>query len=186
MTRNPGRQTDGGGYIYPHAQTWPTLAPDVFLAPGAHVIGDVKIGAGASVWFNCVVRGDVNVIRIGANTNIQDGAIVHVSHKTHGAFIGDDVLIGHAAMIHGCTLQDRAFVGMNAIVMDAAVIESGGMLAAGALLSPGKVIKSGQLWAGRPARYVRDLTEEEVARHSAGTRHYAALAAQYLREFSQQ
>lgn len=166
--------------VYPFEGTWPDLAPDVFIAPGARVIGDVVIGAQSSVWFNCVLRGDVNVIRIGRGTNLQDGTVVHVTRKTHGTFIGDDVLIGHMCLIHGCTLEDGAFIGMGAIVMDACVVEKGAMLAAGSLLTPGKRIPAGQLWAGRPARYVRDLTPEETAHHAAASRHYAELAARYM------
>jgi len=157
----------------------PRIAEDVFIAPGAQVIGDVEIGPGSSVWFNCVLRGDVNFIRIGARTNIQDGTVVHVSRKTHGTTIGNDVLIGHMAMIHGCELQDGCFVGLGATVMDGCVIEPGAMLAAGALLTPGKRIPAGQMWAGRPAKYVRDLTPEEIERHRLGTAHYAALAQTY-------
>ncbi len=173
----------GGGGVYPHNRHWPKLAEDVFIAPGARVIGDVEIGAGSSVWFNCVVRGDVNIIRIGKGTNIQDGTIIHVTRKTHGTFIGNDVLIGHKALIHGCTLEDESFVGMGAIVMDACVIESGGMLAAGGMLTPGKRIKKAELWAGQPARYVRDLTDEEQVNNAAGVTHYADLARGYLTEY---
>lgn len=176
--------TGGGGRsgVYPFAGKWPDLAPDVFIAPGARVIGDVAIGAGSSVWFNCVLRGDVNVIRIGRGTNIQDGSVVHVTRKTHGTFIGDDVLIGHMCLIHGCTLEDGAFIGMGAIVMDACVVGENAMLAAGSLLTPGKTMPPGQMWAGRPARYVRDLTAEELARHRAATAHYAELAGRYAAE----
>jgi len=157
----------------------PRIADDVWLAPGARIVGDVEIGAGSSVWFNCVLRGDVNVIRVGAGSNIQDGTVVHVTRKTHGAFIGDNCLIGHMAMIHGCTLEDWAFVGLTATVMDACVIESDGMLAAGALLTPGKRIAGGELWAGRPARPLRRLTAEEIARNRAGVEGYRQLARAY-------
>jgi carbonic anhydrase/acetyltransferase-like protein (isoleucine patch superfamily) len=160
----------------------PQVDPAAFVAPGAQVIGDVAIGPESSIWYNCVLRGDVNRIRIGARTNIQDGSIVHVDSPKPGApeghptLIGDDVLIGHLAMVHGCVLHDRAFVGLGAIVMDGCEIEGGAMLAAGAMLTPGKRIPSGQLWAGRPAKYVRDLSEEELAGHRAGVAHYVALA----------
>jgi len=154
----------------------PTIDPSAFVAPGARVIGDVHIGEGASLWYNVVVRGDVNHIRIGARTNIQDGSVVHVSTATHPTIIGDDVLIGHLAMVHGCTLHDRAFVGLGAIVMDGCVIESDGMLAAGSMLTPGKRIPSGQLWSGRPARYMRDLTPEEIAGHRKGVAGYVETA----------
>lgn len=150
----------------------PAIDPSVFVAPGARVIGDVHIGPGSSLWYNVVVRGDVNHIRIGARTNIQDGSVVHVSTGTHPTTIGDDVLIGHLAMVHGCTLHDRAFVGFGAIVMDGCVIESDGMLAAGAMLTPGKRLPSGQLWSGRPARYMRDLTAEEITGNQKGVARY--------------
>jgi carbonic anhydrase/acetyltransferase-like protein (isoleucine patch superfamily) len=165
----------------------PLLDPSVFVAPGAQVIGDVAIGADSSIWYNCVVRGDVNFIRIGARTNLQDGTIVHVDApqpgREHGTptLIGDDVLIGHMAIIHACVLHDRAFVGMGATVMDDCVIEGDAMLAAGALLTPGKVISSGQLWAGRPAKYVRDLTADEKEAHRLAVDRYVKLARRHKR-----
>ncbi|MBV8687767.1 MAG: gamma carbonic anhydrase family protein [Alphaproteobacteria bacterium] len=163
----------------------PRLDPAAFVAPGAVLIGDVEIGAEASIWYNCVLRGDVNRIRIGARTNIQDGSVVHVDsprpgHEAgHPTLIGEEVLIGHLAMVHGCRLHDRSFVGLGAIVMDGCEIESGGMLAAGALLAPGRRIPAGQLWAGRPAKYVRDLTAGEQAANLAGVAHYVELAKRH-------
>jgi carbonic anhydrase/acetyltransferase-like protein (isoleucine patch superfamily) len=160
----------------------PLIDPTAFVASGAQLIGDVEIGAEASIWYNCVLRGDVNRIRIGARTNIQDGSIIHVdSPKADDAegrptLIGEDVLIGHLAMVHGCVLHDRAFVGLGAIVMDGCEIESDAMLAAGAMLTPGRRIPAGQLWAGRPAKYVRDLRPEELAGQREGVAHYVALA----------
>jgi carbonic anhydrase/acetyltransferase-like protein (isoleucine patch superfamily) len=154
----------------------PTIDPTAFVAPGARVIGDVHLGAGASLWYNVVVRGDVNHVRIGARTNIQDGSVVHVSTDTHPTLIGEDVLIGHMAMVHGCTLHDRAFVGFGAVVMDGCVIESDGMLAAGAMLTPGKRIPSGQLWSGRPARFMRELSPQEMAQNQKGVAAYVETA----------
>ena len=168
-----------GATILPYDGIAPAIDPDAFVAPGARVIGDVEIGRGASIWYNVVLRGDVNHIRIGARTNIQDGSVVHVSRGTFPAIIGEDVLIGHLAMVHGCTLHDRAFVGFNAIVMDGCVIESDGMLAAGAMLTPGKRIPSGQLWSGRPAKYMRDLTAEEMARNQLGVAYYVEEGAKH-------
>ncbi len=156
--------------------TTPEIADDAFIAPGAQIIGNVKIGKGASIWYNCVLRGDMHSIVVGERSNIQDGSVVHITSKTHGTIIGDDCLIGHMAIVHGCTLHDRAFVGLGSIVMDGCVIESDGMLAAGAMLTPGKRIPSGQLWAGRPAKYMRDLSPEEIAYNRAGVTHYAELA----------
>lgn len=164
--------------------TTPDIADDVFVAPGAQVIGNVRIAAGASVWYNCVLRADVQTIVVGERSNIQDGSVVHVTRNTHGTFIGNDCLIGHLAMIHGCTLDDHAFVGLGAIVMDGCVIETDGMVAAGAMLTPGKRIGRGQLWAGRPAAYLRDLKPEEVARNRAGAAGYVELAQMHRREFA--
>ncbi len=160
----------------------PRIDPAAFVAPGVQLIGDIEIGPEASIWYNCVLRGDVNRIRVGARTNIQDGTVIHVDSPKPGAedglptLIGADVLIGHLAMVHGCMLHDRAFVGLGAIVMDGCVIESDAMLAAGAMLTPGKRILSGQLWAGRPAKYLRDLTSAELAGHRQGVAHYVELA----------
>ncbi|HEY0627431.1 MAG TPA: gamma carbonic anhydrase family protein [Allosphingosinicella sp.] len=160
----------------------PQVDPSAFVAPGARLIGDIEVGPEASIWYNCVLRGDVNRIRIGARTNIQDGSVIHVDSPKPGApeghptIIGEEVLIGHLAMVHGCILNDRAFVGLGSIVMDGCEIESDAMLAAGAMLTPGKRIPSRQLWAGRPAKYVRDLTDEELEGMLAGIAHYVALA----------
>jgi carbonic anhydrase/acetyltransferase-like protein (isoleucine patch superfamily) len=151
----------------------------VFIAPGAHVIGKVSIGAGSSIWFNCVLRGDVGHINVGERTNVQDGTIVHVTGGRFDTHIGDDVLIGHGCIIHGCRLENHAFVGMGAIVLDGAVVEADAMLAAGALLTPGKVVKSGELWAGRPAKFLRSLTVAEIAGNRAGAAGYARLAQVY-------
>ena len=126
------------GTILPFQGVYPTIAGDAFVADTAAVIGNVSIGAGSGIWFNCVLRGDVHTIRIGARSNIQDGTVIHVSRGTHATTIGDHVTVGHMCLIHGCTLEDRAFVGMNATVMDGCVVEGGGMVAAGALLTPCK------------------------------------------------
>jgi carbonic anhydrase/acetyltransferase-like protein (isoleucine patch superfamily) len=167
------------GHLWPYRGIRPTLHASVFIAPGTHVIGDVHIAEGASLWFNCVARGDVNSIRIGARTNIQDGTIVHVTGGRFATSIGNDVLIGHQCVIHGCRLEDESFIGMGATVMDGCVVERRAMLGAGSLLAPGKVVKAGQLWLGRPARYVRDLTDEEIAANVQAVVHYAKLAEEY-------
>ena len=168
------------GIILSYRRVLPTIAPDVWVAPNATVIGDVHIGAGSSIWFACTVRGDVNEIRIGADTNIQDGTVIHVSKDGQGTYIGDGVTIGHSAVIHACTLGEGCFVGMQACIMDDAVVEPGAMIAAGALVTPGKRVPSGQLWTGRPAKYARDLTEAEAAYIPESARRYAALAAEYM------
>jgi carbonic anhydrase/acetyltransferase-like protein (isoleucine patch superfamily) len=168
--------------IYSFGGVTPDIAPDAFIAPGAQVIGKVSIGAGASIWYNCVVRGDVGTIQIGARTNIQDGSVVHVTGGRHNTVIGSDCLIGHLAMIHGCTIADHGFVGLGAIVMDGCVIETDAMLAAGAMLTPGKRIPSRQLWAGRPAVYLRGLTEADIASNRAGAAHYVTMSVRHKRE----
>ena len=132
----------------------PRIAPDAFVAPTAALIGDVEIGAESSVWFHCVLRGDTAPIRVGRRSNIQDGSIVHVTGADLATLIGDEVTIGHAAVVHACTLHDRAFVAIGATVLDGAVIEEGGVLAAGALLTPGKRIGRNETvarLAGAPA-----------------------------------
>ncbi|MGZ8360697.1 MAG: gamma carbonic anhydrase family protein [Allosphingosinicella sp.] len=164
----------------------PVVDPAAFVAPGAQLIGDVEIGPEASIWYNCVLRGDGNRIRVGARSNVQDGTVIHVDPPGPGrpeagfpTLIGEEVLIGHLAMVHGCTLMDRAFVGLGAIVMDGCVIEGDAMLAAGAMLTQGKRIPSGQLWAGRPARYVRDLGAGEIAGMRVGVAHYVELGRRH-------
>jgi len=162
--------------LHPFGLQHPRIDPTAFVAPGAQLIGDVELGPGASVWYNVVVRGDVMPICIGARSNIQDGSIVHVTRALAATTIGADVLVGHGAIVHGCTLMDRSFVGLGAIVMDGCVIEPEGMLGAGALLSPGKRIGPRELWLGRPAKFVRLLSDEEVARNAAGAAGYVELA----------
>lgn len=171
------------GPLYPFRGVSPAVHPTAWIAPTAAVIGDVAIGEASSIWFHCVLRGDVNRIRIGARSNIQDGTIVHVNRATHPCLIGDDVTVGHAAIVHACTLRDRAFVGMGAIVLDGAVIEEGAMLAAGSVLTPGTVIPAGELWAGAPARFLRRLDRPQDAFFADTAAHYAGLAAEYRSEW---
>ena len=180
------------GHILPYRGLWPKIHPDAYIAETAAVIGDVEIGPGSSIWFGCVLRGDVNKIRIGAGTNLQDGTIVHGNHDRAGDYretgggmptiIGDNVVVGHQAMLHACTLQDGAFVGMAAVVMDQAVVEPGAMVAAGALLTPRKTVPSGQLWGGRPARFMRALTAAEAADIAYQAGHYRKLAQNHRAE----
>jgi carbonic anhydrase/acetyltransferase-like protein (isoleucine patch superfamily) len=170
------------GLILPFGGKVPVVAPDAFIAPNATLIGDTEIGAGSSIWFGCVLRGDGNFIRVGARVNIQDGTVVHVSIKGWGTTIGDDVSIGHMALIHACVLEPESFVGMAAVVMDGAVVETRAMVAAGALVTPGKRVKRGELWAGRPARLLRTLTDEDYAMMSGTGAGYTMLAAAYRAE----
>ncbi len=168
---------EGATILTLHGKT-PRIHESAFIAPGCHIIGDVEIGPDASIWYNCVVRGDVNRIVIGARTNVQDGSVIHCDSPSaanpegHPTIIGDDVLIGHMAMIHGCVLEHRAFVGLGAIVMDGCRIGSDAMLGAGAQLTPGKQMPAGQLWVGRPAKFVRDLPEGAKAEMQKGVSHY--------------
>jgi carbonic anhydrase/acetyltransferase-like protein (isoleucine patch superfamily) len=156
----------------------PRIHSSAFIAPGCRIIGNVEIGPDSSIWYNCVLRADVHRIVIGARSNIQDGTVVHCDspkpRRPDGfpTIIGDDVLIGHMAMIHGSTLEDRAFVGLGAIVMDGCRIESDAMLAAGAMLTQGKVIANRQMWLGRPAAYARDLTDTALEEMRAGVAGY--------------
>lgn len=157
----------------------PRVHSSVFVAAGAAVIGDVEIGARSSIWFNCVLRGDVQHISVGTGTNIQDGSIVHCSTNGRPTVIGDAVSIGHGAILHSCTIEDTGFVGFGARVLDGAVIRRGGMLAAGAVLTPGKVVGAGELWAGNPARLLRVMDNNEVNALGAIAERYAALALAY-------
>jgi carbonic anhydrase/acetyltransferase-like protein (isoleucine patch superfamily) len=165
--------------IHPFAGTSPSIDKTAWVAPGAQIIGDVTLGPESSVWYNCVLRGDVERITVGARSNIQDGSVVHVTRKRHGTEIHDDVLIGHMALVHGCVLESHSFVGLGAVVMDACIIETDGMLAAGSLLPPGKRIGKGELWTGRPARLTRMLTPEDITRNRAGATGYVDLAKQH-------
>lgn len=166
--------------ILPFNGQHPAIADSAFIAPGSRIIGDVRIGEDSSIWYNCVLRADVNYIRIGDRTNIQDGSVVHVTTKHHGTEIGNDVLIGHMAMVHGCKLHDYAFVGLGSIVMDGCEIESGGMLAAGAMLTPGKRIPAGQIWSGRPAQYFRDLMPDQLEKQRKTALHYVDVARAHI------
>jgi len=168
--------------VLPWKGVWPRIDPTAFIAPGATVIGDVEIGPGSSIWFGCVLRGDVNRIRIGAGSNIQDGSVVHVTSLTsggQGTHVGDRVTVGHKVLLHDCVLEDGCFVGMDACVMDRAVVESGGMVAAGALVTPGKRVARGELWAGRPAALMRPLTPEELAGLERIANRYRQLSEDY-------
>ena len=147
--------------IYSLGSLNPVIAADAYVAQSAEVIGDVKLGDESSVWYGCVVRGDVHSIRIGRQTNIQDLSVVHVTGGKYPTVIGDRVTIGHRVLIHGATIQDDAFIGMGAILLDQVTVESFGFVAAGALVTPGTTIKSGWMAIGSPARLVREIRGEE-------------------------
>lgn len=167
----------------------PTIDSSSFIASTAIISGDTVIGKNVGIWYGCVVRGDVAKIRIGDNTNIQDNTVIHVTRPHHAqnktsseggpTIIGKGVTVGHNAIIHACVIEDHAFIGMGSIIMDLAKVESFGMLAAGAVLTPGKVVKSGQIWAGNPAKYFRDLTEVEKDYIKISADNYIDLAMEY-------
>ena len=160
----------------------PRLADSVWVADGAVIIGDVEIGPESSVWFGAVVRGDVNHIRIGARTNLQDYSVLHVTSGTHPTIVGDDVTLGHRATLHGCTVKDRCLVGIGATVMDGAVVGEDAMVAAGSLVPPGMVVPPGMLALGSPAKVRRQLTDEEIEYFRKSAANYAGYADQYRRE----
>ena len=158
----------------------PKINETAWVARGAVLIGAVTLAEEASIWFNCVLRADTNFVSIGPRSNIQDGTIIHVNAgAAFAARIGADVTVGHAAIIHACTLEDRAFVAMGAVVLDGAVIEQGGMLGAHALLPPGKRIGRNELWLGSPARLARVMSEAERAMHDLTAPHYVMQAKRY-------
>jgi carbonic anhydrase/acetyltransferase-like protein (isoleucine patch superfamily) len=160
----------------------PRLAGSVWVADGAVIIGDVEIGPESSVWFGAVVRGDVNHIRVGARTNLQDYSVLHVTSGTHPTIVGDDVTLGHRATLHGCTVKDRCLVGIGATVMDGAVVGEDAMVAAGSLVPPGMVVPPGMLALGSPAKIKRQLTLEEIEYFRKSAANYAGYAEQYRRE----
>jgi carbonic anhydrase/acetyltransferase-like protein (isoleucine patch superfamily) len=174
--------------IRSHAGQVPKISASAYIDPDAVVIGDVEIGAGSSVWPMTVIRGDIHRIRIGAKTSVQDGSVLHVTHAGpynpdgFPLIIGDEVTIGHKVMLHGCTIGNRILIGMAAVVMDGAVVQDEVIIAAGTLVPPGKVLESGFLYKGNPARQARPLTEKEMTFFSYTAKRYVDLAAAYLEE----
>jgi carbonic anhydrase/acetyltransferase-like protein (isoleucine patch superfamily) len=149
--------------LRPHRGRLPVVHRTAYVDASAQVIGDVEIGADSSIWMNAVVRGDVNSIRIGQRSNVQDGSVVHVMHETHPTHIGDDVTIGHAAVVHGCTVGNRVLVGMRATILNGAVIGDDTIIAAGSLVTEGAVIPSRSLVMGSPGKVRRTLSDADVA-----------------------
>ncbi len=172
--------------ISPFNGIYPELAEGAWVHPRATVIGEVSLGENASVWPGAVARGDVNSIRIGAGTNIQDNSVLHVSHKTAAdpvggpLVIGERVTVGHAVILHACTVEDECLIGMGSIILDRAVIKKHVLLGAGSLVPEGKVLESGFLYLGSPARKVRELTADEIAYFNYSAEHYIKLMRSYL------
>lgn len=175
--------------ILPYRGILPKIDQSAFVAHSAIISGNVEIGENSGIWYGCVLRGDVTKITIGKNTNIQDNTVIHGTRPNHAqnktgaegapVIIGDNVTIGHSAIVHACIIEDNTFIGMGSIIMDLARVEQFGMLAAGAVLTPGKIIKSGQIWAGNPAKYFRDLNESERNYIKISANNYAELANEY-------
>ncbi len=172
--------------IRPFKKTTPVVGEGSYIDETACIIGDVVIGLDCSIWPMTVIRGDVNFIRVGDRTNIQDGSVLHVTHKgplspEGGALnIGSDVTVGHGAVIHACTIEDECLIGMGAIILDGAIIKKGAMVGAGSVVSPGKVLDGGYLYVGTPARQARELTQKEKAFLLYSAQHYVKLKNDYL------
>lgn len=141
----------------------PLIPEDCYVAENATIVGEVTLGHSCSVWFNTVIRGDVNFITIGNKVNIQDGAVIHCTYKKHPTVIGNNVSIGHNAIVHGCTIKDNVLIGMGAIVMDNCIVESNSIVAAGSVITQNSVVESGSIWAGVPAKKVKDINQSDFA-----------------------
>ena len=170
---------EASALILPFADCAPQIDASAWVAPGAVVVGDVTLGPGVGIWYGCVLRGDVNAIRIGARSNIQDGSVLHVTRNRFETIVGEEVTVGHRAVVHGCTVGDGALIGIGAIVLDGAEIGEGALVGAGAVVTPGKVIPPRSLVVGTPARVVRTLSDEEVAQQRDRMLHYVALAQEH-------
>jgi len=157
----------------------PRIDASAFVEESAHIIGDVEIGRDSSVWFNAVIRGDVNFIRIGERTNIQDGCVLHVTKGTHPLTLGNDITVGHAVTLHGCIIRDRCLIGMGAIVLDGADVGEDSIIGAGALVKEGMKVEPGTLVVGVPARVARKLNDEEKARIKRSAVNYINYSADY-------
>ena len=177
-----GREGGGMGKLLSYRGIYPEIHPTVFLADGARVIGDVRIGANSSVWFNAVIRGDVCPIRIGERTNAQDNVTLHVTHDTGPLNIGDNVTIGHGAVLHACTVEDYSLIGMGAILLDNCVIESWSIVAAGSLVRQGFRVPSGMMVAGVPAKVVRPITDAERASLAESAENYIRYVSNYRKD----
>ncbi|MCD7100335.1 gamma carbonic anhydrase family protein [Stenotrophomonas sp. MMGLT7] len=172
--------------LRPYLDKSPRLGERVYIDPACTVIGDVELGDDASIWPGTVIRGDVNFVRIGARSNIQDGTVIHVSHHSpfntagHPTLIGEDVTVGHGAIVHACTIEDACLIGMGACVLDGATVKRHGFVGAGAVVGPGKVVGEGELWLGNPARLARRLSDKEIESLHYSAQHYVRLKDRYL------
>lgn len=165
--------------LLPFEGALPQLGDDVYVAPGAKVIGNVELGDEASVWYNAVLRGDLEKITVGARTNIQDGTVIHIESGEYATHIGEGVTIGHKALVHACTIGDNCLIGMGSIVLDGAHIPDNCLVAAGAVVTPGKTFPEGSLILGSPARAVRELSDDEIAGFVESADHYVDLARRH-------
>ena len=170
--------------LFKYRNILPKVEKDVFIGPGSYVIGNVKIGSKSSIWFNTIIRGDVEKIRIGKNTNIQDLTMVHCTTKGYGTSIGSNVTIGHNCVVHDCRIEDNSLIGMSTTLLDGSVIESGAMVAAGSLVTQGKIVKTGELWSGQPAKFMRKLTSNETKFFQISADRYYKLSQEYLVNFT--
>jgi carbonic anhydrase/acetyltransferase-like protein (isoleucine patch superfamily) len=168
--------------LYPYKGTFPTISKSAFTAPSADIIGDVIIGEESTVWFNCTIRGDVNEIRIGSQTSIQDNTVIHVARNGQGTYVGDRVTVGHSAILHACTIEDDVVVGNGSCVMDDCYVEKGAIVAANAFGPPGKRVGAGEVWAGNPAKKLRDVRPAEVDFFHENMLDYCSLAKEYNEE----
>ncbi len=173
MTGHPG------AHVLPHLGRRPRLAASAWLAPGVVVVGDVALGDEVSVWYGCVLRGDVHRIRVAARTNIQDGSVLHVTRDRFATEVGSEVTVGHRAVVHGCTVGDGALIGIGAVVLDGARVGEGALVGAGAVVAPGALIPDRALAVGTPARVVRTLTDEERDLQRERTLGYISLAREH-------
>jgi len=158
----------------------PDIDPLAFVAQGAIIIGNTQIAAHSNIWYNCVLRGDVNNIRIGKRTNIQDLTMIHVATFGQGCYVGDDTTVGHSVVLHACTIGSQSFVGMQSCILDGAIIEDGAMLGASSLLTPNKIVPKGELWAGSPAKFMRFMTDKDYEMIDWSAKHYVRLATNHL------
>lgn len=174
----------------PYRGILPKISKQALIAPNAIITGDTEITADVGIWYNVVIRGDVAPIKIGKGSNIQDNSVIHVSRANHvqnktkdkcaPTIIGEYVTVGHMAVIHACTIEDRSFIGMGSVVMDLAHIETEAMVAAGAIVTPGKTVKYGEIWAGNPAKFLRKMSEAEIRFIKTSADNYVELAKEYF------